>query len=110
MKNQFLWQDCDPEDQGMSNTSLTEMCLRLAARHTRALLVIRNDRIVYEWYAPGHDLAKTHYTASLAKALVGGMSLLLAISDGLVDPDDPVCKFIPQWKNHPKNRRLPSVN
>jgi len=35
-----------------------------------------------EWYAPGWDADKKHGTASLAKALVGGMSLVLALDDG----------------------------
>jgi len=42
---------------------------------TRTFLVVRNDRIVCEWYAPGVTPATRQGTASLAKALVGGMSL-----------------------------------
>jgi hypothetical protein len=31
---------------------------------------------------------KRHYTASMAKALVGGLSLAVAIDDGLLSQDD----------------------
>ena len=72
---------------------------RLAERRTKALLIIRNDRVVYEWYAPDHGPARPHYTASLAKALVGGTSLMLALNDGLLSVDDPAYKFIPTWEN-----------
>ncbi len=56
----------------------------LAAKKTRAFLVVRNDKIVYEWYAPGVTAASKQGTASLAKALVGGMSLAVAITDGKI--------------------------
>ena len=41
----------------------------LAAHHTKILLVVRNDRIVYEWYAADSGPGKRHYTASMAKAM-----------------------------------------
>ena len=72
----------------------------LAARGTKTLLVARHERIVYEWYAPGYGPSQRHYTASLAKALVGGMSLLLALNDGLMGVDDLACEYIPAWRDY----------
>lgn len=46
-------------------------------------VVIRHDTIVYEWYAKGYGRHVPHYTASLAKALVGGITLIMALGDGL---------------------------
>jgi CubicO group peptidase (beta-lactamase class C family) len=78
----------------------------LAARGSKSLLVVRHDRIAYEWYAPGHGPTRRHYTASLAKALVGGTSLLLALNDGRIKIDDPAHKYIPAWEDHPQKSRI----
>ena len=102
----FEWQVVAPESQRMAQARLDALCDGLAARGTKSLLVIRHDRIVYEWYAPGHGPDKRHYTASLAKALVGGMSLLLALDDGRMDVDDPACKYIPAWRDDPQKSQI----
>ena len=39
-----------------------------------------------------------HYTASLAKSLVGGMSLALAMDDDLIHPRQKAADFIPSWR------------
>jgi CubicO group peptidase (beta-lactamase class C family) len=91
------WQNASPDSQGMSAAKLEALRERMAAKKTRALLVIRNDRIVLEWYADGQTAKSKQGTASLAKALVGGMSLAVAMTDGRIGLDDPVAKFVPQW-------------
>jgi CubicO group peptidase (beta-lactamase class C family) len=102
----FEWKPVRPENAGFSTEKLDHLKSTLAARKSKSLLIIRNDRIVCEWYAQGHGPDQKHYTASLAKALVGGMSLLIALDDGLMAVDDPACKYIPQWKNDPKRSRI----
>jgi hypothetical protein len=63
----------------------------LATKDTKKLLIIKNDKLVYEWFASGwEDSLKPHYTASLAKAIVSGMSLLCAIDEGYIHLDDAV--------------------
>lgn len=102
----FVWQTAIPESQGLSSTKLNALWDDLARRHTTALLVVRNDRIVFEKYAAGWDASKRHGTASLAKALVGGLSLAVALTDGKIALDDPAAKYIPQWKDDPRKRRI----
>lgn len=102
----FQWETATPESQGMSSAQLEAAREVLEAKGTRKLLVIRNDRIVYEWYAEGDGPESRHYSASLAKAVVGGMSLLLALDDGLLFPDTPACYFIPQWKEDRVKARI----
>ncbi len=102
----FQWQESSPEDQGMDGARLEQMRKSLADHHTKGLLVIRNDKIVCEWYQQGHGADKQHYTASMAKAVVGGVSLAVAISDGLIAIDDPAAKFVPQWKSNPRKSRI----
>ena len=100
------WPIDTPESQGMSSSRLDVIKDRLAAKRTRAFLVVRHDRLVYEWYAPGVQPAAKQGTASLAKALVGGMSLAVAITDGKISIDDPAAKFIPQWKDDPRKSKI----
>ena len=115
MEKDFVWQTASPvgkaiprigESQGMSTSELNALRDTLEAKGTKTFLVIRHDKIVYEWYAPGYDSKKRHYTASLAKALVGGMSLMVALNDGRLAVDDPAWKYIPAWKEHPQKSRI----
>ena len=102
----FEWQKASPEEEGMSSEVLDAARDVLSEKGTKTFLVIRHDRIVYEWYAPGFGPDKKHYTASMAKALVGGVSLMLALNDGLLGADDPACKYIPEWKGHPQKSKI----
>ena len=102
----FAWQTVSPETEGFSTEKLDALRDGLAQRGTKALLVIRNDRIVYEWYSPGHGPNKKHYTASMAKALVGGVSLLIALNDGWMAVDDPACKYVAQWAGDPVKSKI----
>ena len=92
----FAWENATPEEMGFSSEKLDALRDTLAEHRTTSILVIRNDRIVMEWYSSGWDQNRKHYTASLAKALVGGMSLALALDDGIMNVDDPVSRFIPE--------------
>jgi CubicO group peptidase (beta-lactamase class C family) len=102
----FAWQTATPESQGLSGPKLDALRDALAARKTTGFLVVRNDRIVYEWYADGQGPVKPHGTASLAKAVVGGLSLAVALTDRRIALDDPAAKFIPSWKDDPQKSRI----
>jgi len=102
----FEWRTATPESQGMSKEKLDALKDVLAARKTKAFLVVRNDRIVYEWYAADHSASKRHGTASLAKAVVGGLSLGVALTDGRIALDDRAAKFVPQWRNDPRKSKI----
>jgi CubicO group peptidase (beta-lactamase class C family) len=102
----FDWQVATPESQGFAREKLDELARVLAAKKTRAFLVIRNDRIVYEWYAADHGAGKTHGTASLAKALVAGLSLSIAITDGKITLDDRAAQYIKPWQDDPRKSKI----
>src|SRR5438094_492879 len=97
----FGWQTALPASEGMDESKLRGMQEDLAQRGTQALLIVRHDRIVWEWYAAGHGPDRPHYTASLAKALVGGVSFMLAAADGRLGVDDLACRYIPTWRSDP---------
>lgn len=92
--------------EGLDLSRLEGLKDHLAARQTTGLLIRRHNHTVYEWYAPGWGPERRHYTASMAKSLVGGMSLLLALNDGRVAADDPAWKYIPHWKDDPLRSRI----
>jgi CubicO group peptidase (beta-lactamase class C family) len=100
------WTPASPESQGMSAKKLKAMTDALAAHDTSGLLVIRNDKIVCEWYAPDAGPTNLHGTASMAKAIVGGVAAAVAITDGRVALDDRAAKFIPQWQGDPRKSRI----
>ncbi len=104
--NTFQWETARPESQGMSSRQLQQMTDTLTAHGTTSLLVIRNDQIIHEWYAAEWGPNRRHYTASLAKALVGGTSLQLALDQGVIYPDAPACYYIPDWKSHPQKSKI----
>jgi len=78
----------------------------LATRGTTGLLVRRGDETLLEWYADGWSASRPHYTASLAKALVGGLSLILALQDGRIGVDDAASRYVAQWRGDPQKEVL----
>ena len=102
----FDWQSATPATQGLSPEKLDALRDSLATKNTKALLIIRHDRIVCEWYAEGQSADKPQGTASLAKALVGGMSLAVAMNDGKIRPDDLAANYIPEWKVDPRKSKI----
>src|SRR5262245_29241461 len=102
----FDWRTASPESQGMSSAKLAVLKNDLARRNTRAFLVIRNDKIVYEWYADDQSPTKLQGTASLAKAIVGGLSLAVAMTDGKITLDDPVLRYAPEWCKDPRKAKI----
>jgi CubicO group peptidase (beta-lactamase class C family) len=103
---EFKWDYASPEEVGVSSESINMLVADLFKRGTKKLLIIKDDKIIVERFASGwHDSLKTHYSASLAKALVGGISLSAAMDDGLIHPDAPAFHFIPQWSHaHQKSK------
>lgn len=103
--SRFTWETATPESQGLETAKLDSLWSSLQSKSTAALLVIRNDKIVYEKYVSMNRNQK-HSTASMAKGLVGGISLMVAMTDGLISPDDPVQKYVPQWATDPKKSTI----
>ncbi|MPY91247.1 MAG: serine hydrolase [Luteitalea sp.] len=92
--------------QGLDRAKLDRARDELAARGTRTFIVMWNGEIAYEWYAPNQEPNQRLGTASLAKALVGGISLMVAVEDGLLDVDDPAWKYIRAWRNDPVRSKI----
>ena len=102
----FEWRTATPESQGMYSAKLDALQRDVAGKKTRAFLVVRNDRIVHECYAEGQTAQTKQGTASLAKAIVGGVSLAVAINDGRIALDDPAARWVPQWKEDARKSKI----
>ncbi len=100
------WRRTSAAAAGFDAVKLDAVQHDLARRRTTAFLVVRHGRIVCEWYAPGQGPETLQGTASLAKALVGGLSLLSAMNEGRIKPDDLASKYIPFWKSDPLKKRI----
>ena len=85
----------------MSQEKIDLMVRGLEKHSTAGVFVVRHDRVVCEWYSSKLGPDKKHYTASLAKALIGGMSLIVALQDGVLQIDDPASQYIAAWKDDP---------
>ena len=42
----------------------------------------------------------------MAKAIVGGVSLAVAMTDGRIALDDPAAKYVPQWQDDPRKSKI----
>ncbi|HWA87119.1 MAG TPA: serine hydrolase [Opitutus sp.] len=102
----FEWQTATPESRGFSSAKIDAFEHLLAAHGTQAFLLIDDDHIIGEWYSADFSAKKLHYTASMAKAVVGGVAAAVAISDGRMSLDDPAAKYIPQWRGDPVKSRI----
>ena len=100
------WATISSEDAGLDAAKLEAWRAGLAAHRTTGTVLIRRGRMALEWYAPGWNADRPHGTASIAKALVGGMSLALAMNDGRISPDDPAPKYIAGWSADPLKSRI----
>ena len=105
-QQRFDFPTAAPESMRIDSAELREMGDELFRRSTQALLIVYNDKVVYERYLPDWDRYKPHGTASAAKGIMGGLSLMLAMHDGLIDLDDPAYKYIPQWKDDPLKSKI----
>ncbi|NKB65635.1 MAG: serine hydrolase [Candidatus Latescibacteria bacterium] len=106
MTDTATWHSDTPQEHGMEKDRLDALWSDLQQRASKSLLILRHGRIVYEAYADDWDQDKPHYSASMAKALVGGLSLALAMDDGLIGPDDLAAQYIPQWRDDPQKGQI----
>ena len=100
------WPVSDPRQAGFDSAGFNAFKESLIGKQSNALLVIKGGRIVLEWYAPGRTAETRHYMASATKALVGGTSLMLAMADGRIRPNDFASKYIPEWRDDPQRSKI----
>jgi CubicO group peptidase (beta-lactamase class C family) len=97
----FHWKTSKPDEQNVSNEKVNHALEIIKGHSTAGMMIIKNDHIILEWYSDQLGVDQKHYTASMAKALVGGMSLLVALNDGVMNIDDPAKQYVKEWQDDP---------
>ncbi len=100
------WEVASIRESGLDAEALNNAVLSVLADDTRALLLNKNDAIIYEWYAEGLDQYSRFQLAAAAKPLVGGLLLGKALEQGVLVLDQPVAEFLPAWKKDPDKSRI----
>jgi CubicO group peptidase (beta-lactamase class C family) len=67
----------------------------IASTLTDALLIMRDGRVTFEWYAPGYSAQDRHIVFSVTKSVIGLLAGVL-VSRGNLDPDSPVRAYVPE--------------
>jgi CubicO group peptidase (beta-lactamase class C family) len=67
----------------------------LQGTYTDAFLILRDGRIVFEWYTPGQSPSDEHIVFSVTKSLIGSLAGIL-VDKGLLDPLGPVVRYVPE--------------
>ena len=102
----FDFPTAEPESFNIDIVLLQEHADELFRCGTEAYMIVYKDKIVYERYVPDWNRYKPHGTASAAKGIMGGLSLMLAMHDGLIELDDFAHKYIPQWRDDPLKSKI----
>lgn len=66
--------------------------------YTDSLVILKNGRLVFEYYGPGQDAVTPHIWMSVSKSVLGLMAGIVA-GRGQLDVDAAVTDIIPEMKN-----------
>jgi CubicO group peptidase (beta-lactamase class C family) len=102
----FDFPTAEPERFGIDSALLQAHGEEMFRRGTEAYMIVYHDKVIYERYLPEWNRYRPHGTASAAKGIMGGLSLMLAMHDGLIELDDFAHKYIPEWRNDPLKSKI----
>lgn len=89
------WETIDPEALGWDIQKLDALKSYLEAENTKSFMVLKDGKIVAEWYMNGHAPDMIWYWASAGKSLTAFLTGMIAESDGL-NIEAPVSDYIGQ--------------
>jgi CubicO group peptidase (beta-lactamase class C family) len=76
----------------------------LQSLQTTSFLVMRQDTILFEYYAPEHDKSTVSNSFSVAKSVVS-LLIAIAVDDGFISSiDEPVASYLSEFNNKDMNR------
>jgi CubicO group peptidase (beta-lactamase class C family) len=78
---------------------LTNLIKNTKDANTDVVLVYKDGKIIYQSYARGYGPNTKHLSWSMGKT-ISGILIGIAVSEGLIDYNDPVKKYFPQIKNN----------
>jgi CubicO group peptidase (beta-lactamase class C family) len=95
------WVQGDPKQLGFDPAKLEEIAQQ-ADPETTCLLVTRHGQIVGEWYWNGWTEESQEMVMSVTQAYTATL-VGIAQEEGLLDIDDKVSKYIPEWAGTPSD-------
>ncbi|HMS98690.1 MAG TPA: serine hydrolase [Saprospiraceae bacterium] len=88
-----VWQTSDAHALGWDTTLLQDLRLFLDTTDTKAFMVLKDGKIVLEYYFNDHNATKPWYWASAGKSLTSVM-VACAQADGKLKLTDPTSKYL----------------
>ena len=95
------WETASPESEGLHTAKLELFRNGLMERNTESLVVVKGNKVVYEWYSDHTSVDKKHGVGAIVKAAIAAPVLSIAVEEGLINLDDPAWMSIPRWENEP---------
>jgi CubicO group peptidase (beta-lactamase class C family) len=83
----------EPASRGLGGSLLRKLVLN--SIRTDAMVVLRDGKLVFEWYARGNDAHTPHILMSATKAVMGLLAGMLHES-GDINLDAPVSTYVPE--------------
>lgn len=79
------WQQATPEALGLDSKRLADLRMQIESKlpRVKALLVVRNDQLVFEHYRQGYGHNDLHNVASVTKSVISAL-IGIAVSDGSI--------------------------
>jgi len=102
----IAWSSASPRSEGLDPQALDRMIDDLASVRTYALLVVRGNRIVREWYAPNTGPNRPLGLAAVAKAVAATVLLMAEVTDRKIRLEDSASRFLPPWKTDSMRSRI----
>ena len=82
-------------------TTIDNLLQRIAPQHGGAALVlIKDDKVIYRKSFGNHTADKVVPVASASKWLSGALIMTL-VDEGKLSLDDPAAKYVPEWTRDP---------
>jgi len=95
------WETATPASAGLDGEKLAALTAELAEKGTRAFIVVRNGKIVAEYYAADYRPDRPHFVAAMGKFITAAMAVGVNIADGRMSVDDSLREYIPAWNTDP---------
>ena len=102
-ERETAWRHSSPAEEGMIPRAFSRFADGVTDRQTSALIVLRNGRLVYEWYDFGHGPDTPEHTASIAKGL-SGLAVAWLAHEGHLDLDAPAANWLADWRADERKR------
>lgn len=102
----LTWPHAGPEPRGVDRERLASLGDDLRARGTAAFLVLHRGRILHEQYAWGRGPWRPQRAASLTKSVLGCLATLVAADRGWLELDEPVARYLEEWRGDSLRSRI----